>query len=77
MFFYDADTGAKLGQWVLPRAQGADENCTIHNYYYNNFVFESDIIRGLNVFRASDRAMAGAIRLDRLNPQTMEFSLDG
>ena len=26
MFFYDANNGAKLGQWVLPRAQGADEN---------------------------------------------------
>jgi hypothetical protein len=31
-FFYDADTGEKLGQWTLPRPQGADENCTIHNY---------------------------------------------
>ncbi|MGH2652709.1 MAG: hypothetical protein ACRDHK_16040, partial [Actinomycetota bacterium] len=32
MFFYDAEDGAKLGQWVLPRPQGPDENCTIHNY---------------------------------------------
>jgi hypothetical protein len=32
LFFYDANTGAKLGQWVLPRSQGADENCTVHNY---------------------------------------------
>src|SRR5918999_484490 len=32
MFFYDADTGAKLGQWTLPRPQSAAENCTIHNY---------------------------------------------
>jgi hypothetical protein len=32
MFFYDADTGAKLGQWVLPRPQSDAENCTIHNY---------------------------------------------
>jgi len=32
-FFYDADTGAKLGQWTLPRPQdGAGENCTIHNF---------------------------------------------
>jgi hypothetical protein len=31
-FFYDADTGAKLGQWTLPRPQSALENCTIHNY---------------------------------------------
>jgi hypothetical protein len=32
MFFYDADTGEKLGEWVLPRKQTAAENCTIHNY---------------------------------------------
>jgi hypothetical protein len=31
-FFYDAETGEKLGQWTLPRAQTAQENCTIHNY---------------------------------------------
>jgi LVIVD repeat len=31
-FFYDADTGEKLGQFVLPRPQTATENCTIHNY---------------------------------------------
>ena len=31
-FFYDADTGEKLGQFVLPRPQTAAENCTIHNY---------------------------------------------
>jgi hypothetical protein len=31
-FFYDADTGEKLGQWTLPRPQSAEENCTIHNY---------------------------------------------
>jgi hypothetical protein len=31
-FFYDADTGEKLGQWTLPRPQTAAENCTIHNY---------------------------------------------
>ncbi|HXF58137.1 MAG TPA: hypothetical protein VNO34_11320 [Actinomycetota bacterium] len=141
MFFYDATTGAKLGQWVLPRPQGADENCTIHNfnvvplrsgryvavsgnyqagtwvtdftdpahpvtvawsdppslgpgpfcsetrppgcqlggawssYWYNNFVYESDIPVGLHVFRVSDPVLAGAIRLPHLNPQTQEFSL--
>lgn len=31
-FFYDAHTGAKLGQFVLPRPQGSTENCTVHNY---------------------------------------------
>jgi len=130
MFFYDAGTGAKLGQWVLPRGQdGAGENCTVHNfniiplrsdryvavsgnyqagtwvteftdpanpatvawsdpgalvpaelggawssYWYNNFVYESEITKGLNVFRVSDPVTAGAIRLARLNPQTQESS---
>ena len=31
-FFYDTDTGALLGTWTLPRAQGPTENCTLHNY---------------------------------------------
>jgi hypothetical protein len=31
-FFYDAQTGEKLGQFVLPRDQLSTENCTIHNY---------------------------------------------
>ena len=130
MFFYDADTGAKLGQWTLPRPQSSAENCTIHNYnivplrsgryiavgghyqagtwvtdftnpaspttvawsdppplvptqlggawssyWYNNFIYESEISKGLNVFRLSDRRTSGAIRLPHLNPQTQEFSL--
>jgi hypothetical protein len=141
MFFYDSSDGTKLGQWTLPRPQGRDENCTIHNYnivplrsgryvavsgnyqagtwvtdftnpaspmtaawsdppslgpgpfcsqttppgcqlggawssyWYNNFIYESEITKGLNVFRVSDRRVGGAIRLPHLNPQTQEFSL--
>jgi hypothetical protein len=146
-FFYDADNGAKLGQWTLPRGQDGQalvgspatlqpaENCTIHNYnvvplrsgryvlvsgnyqagtwvteftdpvnpvtlgwsdppiftrpgnlqelagawssyWYNNFIYESSITEGLNVFRFSGKETAGAIRLGHLNPQTQEFSID-
>jgi hypothetical protein len=130
MFFYNAATGAKLGQWTLPRPQTSAENCTIHNYnivplrsgryvavsgnyqagtwateftdprnpvtlgwadppplvppdlggawssyWYNNFIYESEITKGLNVFRLSGDATGGALRLDHLNPQTLEFSL--
>jgi hypothetical protein len=130
MFFYDADTGAKLGQWTLPRPQSAAENCTIHNYnivplrsgkhvatgghyqagtwvvdfsdpanaqtvawsdpppavptqlggawssyWYNNFLYESVIQEGLNVFRLSGPTTGSAIMLDHLNPQTQEFSI--
>ncbi len=131
MFFYDANTGAKLGQWVLPRPQdGLGENCTIHNwnvvplrsgrnvavgghyqagtwavdftepakpvtvafsdptpitpvnlggawstYHYNGVTYESEIQSGLNVFRISDEALAGEIRLPHLNPQTQDPAL--
>ncbi|MGH2695915.1 MAG: LVIVD repeat-containing protein [Actinomycetota bacterium] len=130
MFFYDGDTGAKLGQWTLPRTQSGTENCTIHNYnvvplrsgryvvvhgsyqsgtsvvdftdpanavelafsdpppivptdlggawssyWYNNFIHETNITEGLNIFRFSGSQTAGAMRLGHLNPQTQEFSL--
>jgi hypothetical protein len=126
-FFFDADTGAQLGKWTLPRPQSATENCTIHNYnivpvrsgnyilvsgnyqsgtsvvdftdpanpvelaysdppaldpfdiggawssyWYNNFIYETNITEGLNIFRFSGEETAGAIRLDHLNPQTVE-----
>jgi hypothetical protein len=138
-FFYDAETGLKLGQWTLPRPQSSTENCTIHNYntvplrsgrrvlvlgnyqagtwvadftdpanartvawsdppplgqvttpggavvnelggawssyWYNNFIYESEITKGLNLFRLSDRTTAGAVRLGHLNPQTQEFAI--
>ena len=131
-FFYDADTGAKLGQWTLPRPQSAAENCTIHNYntvplrsgryvlvsgnyqagtwvteftnpaspvtlgwsdppplvptqlggawssyWYNGLIYESEISKGLNVFRFTGRETRSAIKLRHLNPQTQEFSFDG
>lgn len=44
-------------------------------YWYNGRIYESDITRGLIVWNLSDNAVAGAQRLDRLNPQTQEFSI--
>jgi hypothetical protein len=130
MFFYDARTGAKLGQFVLPRPQTVEENCTIHNYnvvptarrdvvvagnyqsgisvvdftnpgrpveiayadpaplvptqlggdwstyWYDGRIYESDITRGLLVWRLNDRSVGGARRLGHLNPQTQELTLD-
>ena len=130
-FFYDADTGAKLGQWTLPRDQTDSENCTIHNYnvvplrdryvlvsgnyqsgisvvdftdpaaavevayadpaplhpttlitggdwstyWYNGWIYESDITRGLLVWNLSSRVVAGAKKLPFLNPQTNMFTI--
>ena len=45
------------------------------SYWYNNFIFETNITEGLNVFRFSGNETAGALELDHLNPQTQEFTL--
>lgn len=39
-------------------------------YWYNGFIYESDIRRGLAVWRLSDHTVAGASRLEHMNPQT-------
>jgi hypothetical protein len=44
------------------------------SYWYNNFIYESEITKGLNVFRFSGKETGGAMRLAHLNPQTQEFS---
>ncbi|MGH3045100.1 MAG: LVIVD repeat-containing protein [Gaiellaceae bacterium] len=136
-FFYNAKTGAKLGQFVLPRPQTLTENCTIHNYtvvplrnkagkpryvlvagnyqsgisvvdftnpgaakeiayadppplsttqiitggdwstyWYNGRIYESDITRGLLIWRLDDPAVSQYLRTPHLNPQTQEFSID-
>ena len=31
-FFFDVETGAQVGRFILPRNQTVTENCTIHNY---------------------------------------------
>jgi hypothetical protein len=45
-------------------------------YWYNNFIYETNITEGLNIFRFSGRQTAGALRLGHLNPQTQEFTID-
>lgn len=32
LFFFATATGDQLGMWTLPRAQSAEENCTLHNF---------------------------------------------
>lgn len=43
-------------------------------YWYDGFIYESDIKRGLIVWKLTDPAVAGARRLGHLNPQTQETS---
>jgi hypothetical protein len=39
-------------------------------YWYNNFIYESSITEGFNMFRFSGPQTAGAMRLGHLNPNT-------
>jgi hypothetical protein len=69
--------------WSDPPARGVPAGtpfcCDVggawSSYWYNNFIYETNINEGLNVFRLSDRVTAGAFRLDHLNPQTQEFTI--
>jgi hypothetical protein len=54
---------------------GCDIGGAWSSYWYNGFIYETNITQGLNVFRFSGKETAGAIRLSHLNPQTQEFTL--
>jgi hypothetical protein len=45
-------------------------------YWYNGLIYESDITRGLIDWNLSSPTVAAALRLDHLNPQTIEFTID-
>src|SRR6266540_3688705 len=65
-----------LGQVRTPTGQLVDElGGAWSSYWYNGFIYESEITKGLNLFLLSDDARAGGVRLDHLNPQTQEFSI--
>jgi hypothetical protein len=65
-----------LGQVTTPTGTVVNElGGAWSSYYNNNFIYESSITQGLNVFRFSGAELGGALRLDHLNPQTQMFSL--
>jgi hypothetical protein len=45
-------------------------------YWYDGEIYESDILRGLIIWKLNDRRVRNAIKLGRLNPQTQEFSIE-
>jgi hypothetical protein len=64
-----------LPQVVNPAGQLVNElGGAWSSYWYNNFIYESEITKGLHIFRLSDPATDGTVRLPHLNPQTQEFS---
>jgi hypothetical protein len=45
------------------------------SYWYDGFIYETNIGEGLNIFRLKGKETRRAIKLRHLNPQTQEFSL--
>jgi len=46
------------------------------SYWYDGRIYESDITRGLIIWKLEDSAVSGAMNLGHLNPQTQEFTID-
>jgi len=71
LFFYDAATGDKIGQCVLPRPQTVEENCTIHNYNVvptdqGHVVVSGNYQSGISVVDFTDPA--NAVEIDYADP---------
>ena len=73
--FTDPANPVEIGFSDPPPIEPIDLGGAWSTYWYNNFIYESNITEGLNVFLLSDSARAGAMRLDHLNPQTQEFTI--
>ena len=73
--FTDRANAVELGWSDPPPIVPTDLGGAWSSYWYNNFIHETNITEGLNVFRFSGRQTAGALRLGHLNPQTQEFTL--
>ena len=56
---------------LVPAQLGGDWS----SYFYNGYIYESDITRGLFTWKLDDRDVKDAIRLRHLNPQTQEFTI--
>lgn len=73
--FTDVANPVEIAYSDPPPIQPLDLGGAWSSYWYNNFIYETNITEGLNIFRFSGEETAGALRLDHLNPQTQEFTL--
>lgn len=73
--FTDVANPVEIAYSDPPPIQPLDLGGAWSSYWYNNFIYETNITEGLNIFRFSGQETAAALRLDHLNPQTQEFTL--
>jgi hypothetical protein len=73
--FTDPANPVELAYSDPPAIDPIDLGGAWSSYWYNNFIYETNITEGLNIFRFSDNVTGGAMRLDHLNPQTQMFTI--
>ena len=73
--FTNPASAVELGWSDPPPIVPTDLGGAWSSYWYNGFIYETNITEGLNIFRYSGSETAGAMRLDHLNPQTQEFTI--
>lgn len=56
---------------LQPRALGGDWS----SYWYDGYIYQSDITRGLFVWKLDHPLVNDAVKLGHLNPQTVEFTI--
>ncbi|MEO8290564.1 MAG: hypothetical protein ABI649_06160 [Gaiellaceae bacterium] len=73
--FTDPMNAVELGWSDPPPVVPTDLAGAWSSYWYNGFIYETNISEGLNIFNYSGSETAGAMKLGHLNPQTQEFTI--
>ena len=73
--FTDVANPVEIAYSDPPPIEPLDLGGAWSSYWYNNFIYETNITEGLNIFRFSGKETARELRLDHFNPQTQEFTL--
>jgi hypothetical protein len=82
MFMFNTADGAEVGRWTLPRPQGSNENCTIHNFNVvpsasKRILVQGNYQAGISVIDFTNPAQAQEIAYADPAPLAEELQLGG
>ena len=82
IFLFNATDGAEAGRWTLPRPQGSNENCTIHNFNVvpsasKRILVQGNYQAGISVVDFTNPAQAREIAFADPAPLAEELQLGG
>jgi hypothetical protein len=73
--FTDLENPVELAWSDPPPIVPTDLGGAWSSYWYNDFIYETNITEGLNIFEYTGPKVNGNVTLDYLNPQTQEFTI--